>query len=235
MYNGFVINYEQEQIRKLLDLSNYFSYHKSNDEYPEKVFLPNPALLHTYGIDHSPRPYRIFVLKDRLVIPEFFTFDFKKWFSTYYSKIMDKKSDIEGFFLQGIDRTFSLLSDGSFYTVPSFLPNSDPVKIQFNDKLLNSQKFLSSIKYNVESGSFAPEKFQGSFKHSTVNTGINYGWRITAENKYDLSVIFHIQLVDNPGISFRVMLSDFSTKDNIPFTHKIDNKTNIYHINEMIG
>ena len=225
--NGFVTRYNLEDVKRLLNFSNFNGNVQNTTEY---VYFPNPTQLFKYGIDHSQRPYRIFVLKDGLIIPEFFSFDLEHWNSTYYKKLFDLNSNIKKVIIQGVNRCYELLEDGTILITPPMMMNPSPLTVVFNNSKVMFENVFKNMKYSVEATSMGPANFMGSIVHNSVNRGVNIGWRTILFNKYDLSVLLFISALEE-GISFKVMLSDIISKEIINTDQKFVGEKNLLLIN----
>jgi hypothetical protein len=223
LYNGYIVKYTDKHLKELLSLSNFES--QGGVISTKYVYFPNPNKLRDLGIDHTPRPYRVFLLENDLIVPEFFSFDLEKWYSTFYSKI--PKDKVKTVMLQGIHRTYELLKSGSFMFLPSINNSNQPVKVFFNGNQLTMNDIYPHMKYAVETQSIEFSDGQ----HGVGNKGVDLGWRIVGE-KYDISVLLFIDALENT-ISFKTMLSDVETGKGIPFKDSIDHKANVYHIKSM--
>jgi hypothetical protein len=223
LYNGYIVKYSDEHLQELLSLSNFES--QGGVISTRYVYFPNPNQLRNLGIDHSPRPYRVFLLENDLIVPEFFSFDLEKWYSTFYSKI--PKDKVKTVILQGIHRTYELIKSGSFMFLPSINQSNQAVQVYFNGNKMAMNNIYPYMKYAVDTQSVG---FSDGME-GTINKGVKLGWRF-AGKKYDLSVLLFVDALEN-AISFISILSDIETGKGVPFKDSIDHKENVYHIKSM--
>ena len=227
LYNGYLVKYTQEHLEELLSISNFKA--QGGIMTTEHVYFPSPQKLQEYRIDHSNRPYRVFLYKNDLIIPEFFSFDLKKWYSTFYHLI--DKNKVKAVMLQGLVRTYELLKNGSFFIIPSLDPvKHNPITVQFNGHQINGENIYPHVKYQVETAVFKEDGMAGTGgTGNTTNKSADLGWRVILENKYDISVLLCIDALER-GISFKAMVSDAKTKKPITTKETFDHKAHVYHI-----
>lgn len=227
LYNGFLVKYTDEHLEELLSLSNFKD--QGGVISTKYIYFPSPQKLQEYGIDHSNRPYRVFLYENDLIIPEYFSFDLIKWYGTF-NHLIDRNK-VKAVMLQGLVRTYELLKNGSFFIIPSLDPaQHKAITVQFNGHQINGENIYPHLRYQVETQTFKADGINSiGGTGNTSNKSVDLGWRVILENKYDISVLMCIDALEK-GISFKAMVSDAKTKRFITTRETFDHKAHVYHI-----